>query len=46
MLRIKIITKDGEKKIVDVDSPTFEKAKKRILRVYPNAKHFEVIKWC
>ena len=33
MLRIKVIMKDGENKIFDVDSDTMKKAKIRILRL-------------
>ena len=43
MLKIKIITKDNEKKVFDVDSDTFDNAKKRILKLYPNIKYFELI---
>ena len=43
MLKVKVITKDGETKIFTVDSETFEKAKKRVLKLYPNARYIGLV---
>lgn len=40
---LRIITESGERKILDVNSETFEQAKKRILRYYPNTKSMVLI---